>query len=165
MKYTVKPVIFSFLFLLVGLNGLAQTLDKYFYSKGLTSLSQLAHPTNVYLSGTYDIYSASIDVWIKSQDKDSGKIIDTKLHIVRGIGDLYFSNIVVKSDTDYIDPFDALGLQMVVLQEIWKGLDNKSFIKMKQAFIDDFGADIEHWSGKTWALLILNLDYYGYLTR
>lgn len=164
MKHNVKPIL-SLLFLLVSLNGLAQTLDKYFYSKGVTSLSQLAHPTNLYLSGTYDIYSASIDVWIKSQDKDSGKSIDTKLHIVTGIGDLYFSDIVVKSDTDYIDPFDALGLQMVVLQEIWKGLDNKSFIKMKQAFIDDFGSDIEQWNGKTWALLILNLDYYGYLTR
>lgn len=157
--------IFFLWIILTASDAYSQTLNGYFTSRGLHSLLETAHPSNAYEDGAFKIQDNYINVAVKSWDDYGGKYVVTFVRISKGLGGLYFDDIKVVSDGDSFPAFAALKLKMVFLKELWKELDKESFTSMRQTFINNFGADIEYWSGKAWALLLLNLDYYAYLTQ
>ncbi len=151
------------LLLLVSFSSFAQNLDAYFKYKGIRGLSDLSHPANIFLSGEYKVSQNTVDVWIKSKDNILGGLVETHLLIYKGVGGLYFNDITVVSDTDpFAKPFEALKAMVDIIQDLMKQVDRESFEKMRTDFVKTFGSDVHQWSGKTWALLALNLDYMDY---
>jgi hypothetical protein len=140
-------------------------MEDYFYSKGVFHLAQTTHPANVYMSGEYTMDSKYVDVSIKSIDNVFGAKINTDIRIIRGLGDLYFSNLIVLGDNDLVKPFEAFGLQSSFLVAVLKAIDQNTFLEVANTINQSFNTDIEHWNGKMWALLALNLDYYDYLIK
>lgn len=143
----------------------AQNVDKYFYSLGVYHLCQAAHVSNDYLSATYDVQPGYVDISIKSKDNVFGATIHTNLRVIRGTGDLYFSDIIVQGDDDMVRPFEALGLEVDMVKELIRAADSDTYNKMRQSVQKSFNTDFEHWTGKMWALLAINLDYYEYLLK
>ncbi|MBN8669495.1 MAG: hypothetical protein J0L80_02340 [Chitinophagales bacterium] len=149
--------------IVIGNQVFAQNLEQYFYTKGINSLCEAAHPTNDYIDGAYAIKDGYIDISITSKDNTFGKVITTDLRIVRGVGDLYFSDIINKQDNDIVPPFEAFGLQANLLLVLTKSIDQASYQKIRASVQEEFGTDFERWTGKMWAVFALNLDYYEFM--
>jgi hypothetical protein len=147
-----SPIIFS------------QTLAGYFETKGVYNLCQAAHVSHDYLSGTYDIKKGYIDVSIKSRDA-FGSTKQTDIRVMRGTGDLFFSQLVVTYDnaTWLADTFEAFGFQASLMLALIEAVDQRTYDKMRNAVKETFNTDFENWTGKMWALLAINLDYYEYM--
>lgn len=144
----------------------AQSLDKFFSEKATAGLCDMAHPSNDYLQGEYEIRSGYIDVSVTSKDNVLGGTVYTDVRVVRGLGDLYFSDIVVQKDTDpFAKPFDALELLIKIATQTYKSMDQEAYEKIRAEAKKQFGTDIEYWTGKMWAIFILNLEYYDFAIR
>ena len=102
-----KRLVLLLVSIIIGSNVFAQNLEQYFYTKGINSLCEAAHPTNDNIDGAYAIKDGYIEVSITSKDNTFGKVITTDLRIVRGVGDLYFSDMINKQDNDIVPPFEA----------------------------------------------------------
>ncbi len=162
-----KPL-FSIVFLLISLtnanNAFAQkTLEDYLVSSGLQKLRRAAHPSNDFLSRTYNITPGYIDISIKSWDNVFDRTVRTDMRVVRGGGGLYFSNIVVQYDDDIVRPFDALEIIIAGVREVARSVDPEAYNKVRQAVSFLFSTNFENWNGKMWTIALLNLDYYNYL--
>lgn len=144
-------------------SSFSQTLEGYFISKGVYHLCQAAHASNDYLEGTYDINKGYVDISLKSKDNVFGASIHTDLRLFRGNGDLYFSDITVLKDDDMVNPFDAFGLQIELMRILIQAVDKETYNKMRNSIKNSFNTDFENWTGKMWALLAINLDYYEYM--
>jgi hypothetical protein len=139
----------------------AQTFNGYFRLSGMPDLCELAHPANKYKSGEYTVAKKHIDVTLKSRDNVIGHTVTTRLRIIIGSGIVYFSDILILSD-DYVSkPFEELTAEADILLSMAEE-PGEGFQPIRGAFIKRYGNDMHHWSGKTWALLMLNLYYYTY---
>lgn len=166
MKNSVK--LFFLLILIINANSLfsqSTTLERYFQSRGVKSLSKVAHPTNDYLSGTYDINNRYIDVSIRSEESVFGGPVETVIRVIRGTGNLYFSDlIVVREKGDFVPAFNATKTIMDIYIKVLKELVGEQiYNQIQQSLAQVFDTDINHWTGKMWALFALNLDYYEFL--
>lgn len=148
-------------FLISSLDMYAQTFNGYFRLSGMPDLCELAHPANKYLSGEYTVTQKHIDVTLKSRDNIIGHTVTTKLRVIISSGSFYFSDILILSD-DYVSkPFEELTAEADTLLSMAEK-PGEWFQPLRDAFIKRYGNDMRHWSGKTWALLMLNLYYYTY---
>lgn len=163
MKH-LRSILFLFALAFTTSRLFAQTaLERYFNDEGVYHLCQAAHASNDYLSGSYDIYPGYVDVSLTSKDNIFGVKIYTDIRVVRGAGDLYFSDLKVLHDDDMVKPFEAFGLQAVMVTELIKTVDQPTYKKIRSSIIQQFDTDFEHWTGKMWALLAINLDYYEFM--
>ncbi len=151
------------LLLFLNLSLKAQTLDGYFKYRGVKQLSEMAHITNDFESGEYSIDDQNVYVYIKSKDNVLGASIRTELSVNLGGGGLFFTDIYVNYDNDMVRPFEAFGAFTDLFQDILKSIDSEYYERIRKQFMESYGTDFRRWSGKTWALLALNLDYYSYL--
>ena len=148
-------------FLICGLDMCAQTFNGYFRLSGMPDLCELAHPANKYLSGEYTVAQKHIDVNLKSRDNVIGHTVTTKLRVILGSGSLYFTDILILSD-DYVSkPFEELTAEADILLSMAEK-PGEGFQPIRDIFIKRYGNNMGYWSGKTWALLMLNLYYYTY---
>lgn len=160
-----KKLIFLFFLLPAGNFAFAQTLANYFYNQGVKDLCTVSHVTNDFVTGRYQIADSYVEVGINSKDNVFGRDIYTQVRIVRGFGDLYFRDLVVESDNDSVNPFDGFGLMSSAMARLVRNSDPDSYEKIKRKVAGLFDEpDPERWSGKMWALVYINLEYYDYLS-
>jgi hypothetical protein len=156
----------SFFILVFGYNisNAQTTMEYYFKYKGVAGLSSTAHPSNDFIDGTYDVQSQYVDILIRSRDGFNGRVHETKLLVSRGFLGLHFTDIYVVSDTDtsFYRAFEFFGKTMKATADILKSLNKEQFEEMRTVIINLFGSDINQWTGNTWALIALNLDYFEY---
>ena len=153
----------------------AQTMQNFFYSKGVKDLCQAAHVSNDYESGTYNVQDNYVDITFVSKDHVFDRDIYTSLRLVRGAGGLYFTDILILNsngtigsdgtDGDIVNPFNAFGLQAALMLSLAKSIDRDSYQQLQQKIIDEFHTDVEQWNGKMWTLFGLNLDYIEYALK
>lgn len=144
--------------------GFSQTLDKFFATRGVKSLSEMAHPSNYYWEGLYDIKPGYVDMSITSIDNITEGKVYTDLRLMRSAGDTHFGDIIVVRDTDpWANPFEAFKLQIQVALLTYKTLLGEAeFNKMLASFQETFHTDMTKWTAKQWALVVINLDYYAF---
>lgn len=161
MKNVLIVIFSNFLFISCN-EAYSQVIDRYFELRGVYQLSKAAHPTNDFISGTfdYDIKSQSIYIVIRSRDSFLGGVSETKLQITQGFGGLYFTNIIVISDTDPYPPFKYLESAMQTTVGILKSLNEDQYNLMRKGIMQSFGSDVNYWTGTTWGLIMLNMDYF-----
>lgn len=169
IKNFARPVSRFFLFSVLVLALLAaadksfsQTLESYLRTRGVAGLSETAHPSNDFQNGSYAIDNNSVYVTINSKDNVFGIPVTTRLRLTKG-SDLFFCNIKVLEDTDFVKPFGALGLQVAFIQNLIQAVDAATYNEMRYTVRKYFNTDFENWTGEMWAVLALNLDYYEYL--
>lgn len=148
-------------FFICGLNVHAQTFAGYFRLNGMPNLCELAHPSNEYLSGDFTVSNQQIDVTLKSRDRVIGTEVTTRLRVVTASELPYFIDIDVLSDDYVFPPFEQLTNEIDILLDL-AAQSGEGFQPIRYAFTERFGNDMLHWSGKTWALFMLNLYYYTY---
>ncbi len=129
-------------------------MQNFFYSPGVADLAYCAHPANTFDHGTYDVESGYVIVDIYYKEN-----VHTQLMIGRGIGNLYFNNLKVLYDDDFINPFVAFGLGSSFILELEKQTNAEDYDKIKQSLIKYLGVDFENWNGADWTLFAINLDY------
>lgn len=166
MKTTLK-LLFVIVCVLATQAAYSQTLEKYLIKRGVYNLCEAAHPANEYIDGTYNISTSTngVDIHITSSDNVTGVQVRTELILLRGKGGIYFEDIWVLRDTDpWAKPFDAFTAQVqLTLASLKALLGEKAYDEMLTTFKNTFGSDLSKWTGKDWAVLVLNLDYYAYL--
>jgi len=142
----------------------AQSMSSYFATRGVSSLADASHPANLFLKGSYNVTNDYVDVFITSQDNILEGKVYTELRLIRGIGIFSFRDIIVRRDTDpWARPFDALKLQAnIILVFLQSTMGEEKFNEMLAVLKELYGEDITEWSGKTWALAVLNADYNKY---
>lgn len=159
-----KKLIFLIFLLLICNFSFAQTLANYFYNQGVKDLCTVSHVTNDYVTGQYSVAESYIEVGINSKDNLFGRDIYTQVRVIRGFGDLYFRDLIVESDNDTVNPFDGFGLMSNALVKLVKNSDPDNYAKIKRQIAGLFDEpDPERWTGKMWALVYINLEYYDYL--
>ncbi len=162
MKILIKIPVVAF-FLMLNFSLTAQTMSGYFEYRGVGEISKMAHITNDYVSGEFNMDNQNVYVLINSKDNTFGASITTVLTIEKGLGGLYFSNIIVDKDNDFPPPFEAFGLSNQLVIELIKSIDKEMVSKIRDEIVNSYGTDVEQWSGRMWALFALNLDYYSYM--
>jgi hypothetical protein len=105
-----------------------------------------------------------VDITFVSKDHVFDRNISTSIRLVRGLGGLYFTDLIIlgENPADIVNPFDAFRLQTTLMLALAKAIDKDSYTQIQQKIIDEFHTDVEQWDGKTWALFGLNLDYAEY---
>lgn len=143
----------------------AQSVENYIKYRG-RNIAEMTHVSNDFIRGNYLSHSGQYtDILILSKDNLFDRTITTKLRLVHGFMDLYFKDIVILSDNDVTNPFDAFGLQAALMASIVKNVDSKSYNSLKLKLRTEFGVDFESWTGKQWAIFALNLDYLDYISN
>lgn len=143
----------------------AQNIYQFIEARG-KNISSTAHPSNDFLRGSYSSATQGYtDIIIISRDNLFSREITTKLRLVHGLGNLYFSDVKVLGDNDVTKPFDAFGLEATILAKLIRKVDSKTYSQIRDEIKANFNTDFENWNGKMWALLALNLDYYDYLMQ
>lgn len=56
-------------------------------------------------------------------------------------------------------------MQADLLTELYKMVDQETYDKMRYEIRSNFNTDFKNWTGKMWALLALNLDYYDFIMQ
>lgn len=157
-----------FLFLLLcsfTLSLKAQNIENYIRYRG-KNIANAAHITNDFVRGYYNSSNRNYtDLTIITKDNLLGRDINTRLRLIHGFANLYFKDIVVLNDNDITDPFDAFGIQASFFTELYKMVDKETYDKMRYEIRNTFNTDFKNWTGKMWALLALNLDYYDFLMQ
>ncbi len=148
----------------IGHGAFGQSLDKFFATRGVASLCEMAHVTNYFLEGTYTINSSYVDVSITGWDKNADKKVYTDLRLVKGTGGQPFSDIIIKRDTDDFPAFAAFQFYVELLLTTYKAiLGQEEYQKTLREFEKTFNAGSTNWTGKDWAVFAINLDYYSYM--
>lgn len=164
MKSVLNFLLLFLAFSITATYSCAQTLEDFFHHQGSAHLLNAAHPSNDYLHGRHYIYKDYIDVSLTSKDNVLGGDVYTDLRIIRGNSDLYFADILILNDTDpFAKPFDALGAEAQFIMQLYKSLDQQTYNKLLADIQNAFHTDVEHWTGKMWAVFGLNVDYYGFM--
>lgn len=134
----------------------SQSLEDYFYKHGVYTVAQLAHPTSTLHSGSYDISHNGITVNIQYTDG-----VSTSLFISQSNG--FFTTFASIRDSDWWPPFNAVGnlkdLLLLAVEEM--DTDAKRMIADFESF---FGRSLYDFSGEQTSILLLNLDYFDYLS-
>lgn len=151
--------------LLVSKTGaVAQTVDDFFRQKGTYDLFKAAHPSNDYLHGTHDVFDRYIDIFLIGRDNVAGGDVHTRLRVMKGIGGLYFNEIIILGDDDpFAHPFEFFEMEAKTVMALAEGIDKATYNDMRAKLQQLFHTDIDHWTGKMWALFGLNLDYAEYM--
>jgi hypothetical protein len=165
MKNSIKFVVFLTI-LRFGLPAYSQSMEDFFYLKGVKGLSELAHPSNQFVEGTYDVQNDYVKIIIKSKDSITGFIMQTDMYLKKEAGKLYFSDIIVTRDDDkWSKTFSAYKLMMDLIIETIKAMNPEQVNQMVQEINRSFNTNIAQWDGKIWALLAINAGYYEYLIK
>lgn len=164
MKTSLKLTVLTICLLVSNLT-FSQVMSRFIEANG-KNISELAHPSNIYQSGTYEIHNGYVDISINSLDNITEFPVRTDIRIFMESGKLYFSNLTVLYDNDpWAKPFKALELIIDILSESLKALDQGTYIQMRQEMVKNFNTDFGQWNGKIWALFGLNAGYYEYLVK
>lgn len=132
-------------------NSSSSTISDFLKNKGVEVLAGLAHPSNTYKSGSYNVYSDKVCVKIYYDG------YTTELDIKRDGN--FFTGINVISDDDFITPFAGIELLKDIALDIVK--DN-SDEQNKSAFQKKINKKISEMNGKDLACLILSLNWLDY---
>lgn len=132
-------------------NPLSSSMSNFFKNSGVATIAELAHPTNTYKSGYYNVYSNKI--WVKIYYDG----YTTELEITRDGN--FFTNIYVISDDDFITPFTGIELIKDVALDIIKDNSDEN---NKSAFQKKINKTISEMNGKELACLILTLNWLDY---
>ena len=153
MKNIICAVLFCAIFTGVYAQYPQGAIERYFYSQGVRTLAQLAHPTNTYKSGTYRVENNSVFITINYEDG-----YYTQLKVKREKP--FFSNIDVLEDNDFVNPFTAVEFLKNLLLEATK--DDSEKEKSKSDFEKRFDKKLENMNGIEVACLWLSLDWLGF---
>jgi hypothetical protein len=127
MKTTVQ-LTFLTICLLVSNLTFSQVMSRFIESNG-KAISELAHPSNIYISGTYEIHNGYVDISINSKDNITDFPVRTDIRLLMESGKLYFSDLIVTYDDDpWVKPFKALELIIITVTESLKALDQSNYI-------------------------------------
>jgi hypothetical protein len=131
------------------------SLSNFFKYVGIKTLAGLAHPTNTFKSGTFDIYSNSIVVNIKYFDGYYTKLRITKKNNL-------FTAIEVISDNDWASPFIAISIVKELADEAMKNSEDEDKDETKSKLEKELGKMYYEFDGIDISLFILNLDWAAY---
>lgn len=143
--------------------AVAQSMDDFFRSKGVKDLCEAAHPNNDYQEGKYYIGPDHVSISIVSVDF-MGTAIYTDMQLIKGKGDLPFTELILVRDTDPFKTFDAFKLHVQMVMLTYKGLVGAELFNRTVSALQILSNKrVADWDGATWALLAVNFDYYSYM--
>jgi hypothetical protein len=129
----------------------AQDLDGFFKEQGVETLSRLAHPTNIFQGGTYQMFNDFVIVNINYKN------YSTSLKVIKN-GKI-FTDIEVVSDNDIIEPFLAIKtLKDIIIRLIQEKNERKAIIGSFEEF---FNKAMQDMSGVEMACIILSIESLG----
>lgn len=141
-----------FVALLYSQIGQSQSMTDFFRVEGVADLAVLAHPTNTYKGGYFDVYRDEVIVEINYET------VTTKLRIKRE-GD-YFTRITTIGDSDWFPAFEAIKTIKDFLIEGTE--DTQERRKLMSSFEERFDKAILDMTGKELACIILTLAWFAY---
>ena len=147
-----KLLLFLSLSFLVTTYSYSQSMARFFEDKAVYYLADMAHPTNTYKSGTYDLYTNYVLVNIYYEG------YTTKLKVYRS-GNI-FTEIEVLYDNDWPPAFSFFDvikdLAIKVLAE------NEESSKSLTEFERSIGKGLQDMTGKEMACAILTIGWIDY---
>lgn len=129
----------------------SNSLSDFFYEKGLALIASLAHPTNTYKSGSFQIYSDYVWVTIYYD----GYTMELK---IAKNGNL-FTRIETISDDDFLSPFTVIGLTKNIIYNL---IRNDKDTEQKNVFQRYLNKTISDMDGEDLACLALTLNLNQY---
>ncbi len=144
-----KKILITTLFIALYSFSQAQYMSDYFKYKGIKSLALLAHPTNTFKTGRFEIYSDK--VWVKIIYEDYKTVLEIERE------NNFFTDIRVLNDNDWVTPFAGIEIIKNIAYEALEDEDeDKSKIEKRigKAFSDMTGIEM--------ACLILTLEWWNY---
>ncbi len=144
-----RKLLFITLFAFICNFTQAQSMSSYFRNEGVKTLALLAHPSNTFKTGNYEIYSNKVSVRIIYED------YETVLEVKRS-GSI-FSDIRVINDNDWVAPFEGIQFIKDIAYEAFNDDNekkNRIEAQMGKAFADMTGTEM--------ACLILTLEWWNY---
>lgn len=148
-----KRIILTIAFLTFTLTALhAQSMGSFFKHNGVAIFANLAHPTNIYKSGRYTIYSNHIIVEINYE------CCYTKLKIKRS-GDVFY-DIDVLSDNDWVAPF--VGVELMKDLVIEAANEDSESKEQLSAFEKKFQKSLYEMTGIELTCILLTLSWLDY---
>jgi len=129
----------------------AQSFEYYLKTEGVANLAEMAHPTNSYIGGTYEVRGSDVIVVMNYKENITTKV---RLSIYKG----WVTDVTVLFDNDWFPPF--LGVEIIkdVVYEIAKE-ESQSSNKMISNFERYLAKEFQQFNGKEVASLAMSLDY------
>lgn len=153
-----KILAFSLFFLLLKPYSKAQTFDQFWQKEGVYILASMAHPTNIYEKGIYDIRGEN--VWINITYVGG---IETLLKIQ--LNNTKFTNIEVISDTDWFPPFNALPLLYEQFNAHTKNASISQTNALKEFYEVYFNKEINYFTEIEMTVFLLAIKWVEYLSN
>lgn len=150
-NYMNNKIILILIFFFSISYSFSQTMDDFFKYKGVKVLASLAHPTNTFKSGSYEIYSSAVYVNIYYES------YTTKLKITRDGN--FFTKTDVIEDNDFVAPFAMVELIKDLALEL---IVNSEDQQNKSTFEKKINKTISNMNGKDLACLVLTLNWFDY---
>lgn len=152
MKNKIKSVLFVSFFVLLVSTSFSQNMDSFFKHEAVKTLANLAHPTNNYKGGEYNVYTnyVLINIFYKNYT--------TKLKVYRKGN--YFNKIITISDNDFIPPFSGIEIIKNFLIEGTENTEERR--KLMNIFEKRFDKAILDMTGKEIACIILTINWFNY---
>ena len=147
-----KKILFSIALLTIAICGFSQSMDSFFKYKGVKIISDCAHPTNTYVSGSYSVYDDY--VWVKVQYLKRPTIVK----IYRS-GSFFTGIYVIEDDDPWMSPFGAIELIKDIVYNI---ITSDSDKKNQSLFEKKINKTISEMNGKDLTCLYLTLEWWDY---
>lgn len=155
MKKLSFIIFICFSFLISSSTLFAQTMGDFFKKEGVRTLAELAHPSNTFKGGRYEIEDNHVIVTINYTGG-----INTKLKLYRS-GHI-FTGINVLYDNDWFPPFGGTYLLKEVLMDAMDALNTNQEQEILAGFEGFFKKKVRDFSGEEFALLIMTGSWIGY---
>lgn len=130
----------------------AQNMESYFKYEGVRTLAFMAHPTNTFKTGQYNVYNNK--VWVKIYYENN---YVTELEVYRS-GDV-FTGIRIIRDNDWAYPFTGIALIKDLVIELAKEAEDQRALSIMEKALNK---TLEYMDGEDLAITALTIGWYGY---
>jgi hypothetical protein len=139
------------------------SLYNFIANDGIKTLGSCAHPSNDILIRSSSILEDDNYVYLNIVYNETlfGKHEQTNLTLKKGFSNLAITDIIVTKDYSLTSAFYFTGIAKNIALNLLEEMSNTEDVK--KALEQKFYKSFKNFTGKEFALFVLNINYYNYL--